>query len=222
MKFSLFAFLLFPLILSAQNGEPVSDTSYITAQGGIFSEVKTFIYADGSELSTKTPIGDSLALAAATKARIESTAASMAVDVRYVSTFKKKITTLVRESNAVLALTGIDPQKQVQDEYSAPFLTAGWALRHDGTTADIAFTVNAQGNLRYSVAGGTTRQAQLLGAVLRLKQYPAQGTDTDVYRLQNGVYVNADRSIILRPPGNNSQVSRSAAPAPATKKAKKG
>lgn len=221
MKNLLIFFLLSPFFLAAQNGEPVSDTSYLVKQGVQFFEVKTSTYQDGSELTTKTLIGDTAALVQATRDRITSKAATMAVDIRFVSTFKKQITTLVRESNDVLALTGIDPQKAVQDEHSAPFLIAGWTIKRDGTTDPVAFTVNGQGNLRFSVNGAATKAGQLFGNALRLKNYPSNGTDTDMYRLPNGVYVNADRSVILRPPNNNDPVSRSAAPAPVLKTQKK-
>lgn len=215
-----FAFLL-PTLLCAQS-EPVSDTSYLVKQGTDFFEVITLLYADGSEQTTKTLIGDTAALVSAAKNRMTSKAASMAVDVRYVSTFRKQLTGLVRESNAVLALTGIDPQKQVQDEHVAPFLLDGWTVKRDATTDPVVFTVNAQGNLRYSVGGAATKAGQLFGNAMRLKNYPSNGTDTDVYRLQNGVWVNADRTVILRPPGNNAPVSRSAAPAPVSGKKAKG
>lgn len=219
--------LLCSLSAFSQSGEPVSDTSYIQKVGNTFFEVITLTYQDGAEMTSKTPIGDTAALVQATRDRITSKAATMAVDVRHVSTFRKSITTLVRESNAVLALTGIDPQKAVQDEYAAPFLISGWTIKRDGTTDPVEFTINANGNLRISVNAAATKAVQLFGNALRLKNYPSNGTDTDMYRLQNGVFVNADRTVILRPPGNDAPVSRMAAPpapvAPVTKtKAKKG
>ncbi len=219
MKNLLFAFILLPMLLAAQS-EPLSDTTYFVKQGNQFFEVITFIYPDGSEQTTKTLIGDTAALVSSAKARMTSKAASMAVDIRYVSTFRKQLTALVRESNAVLALTGIDPQKQVQDEHVAPFLLDGWTIKRDATTDPLVFTVNGQGNLRFSVNGAATKAGQLFGATLRLKNYPSNGVDTDVYRLQNGVFVNADRTVILRPPGNNAPVNRAASPAPV--KTKKG
>lgn len=220
MKKTLFL-LLFPIFLSAQNGDPVSDTSWVEKLGNQFFEYKRFTYQDGSELQSKDLIGDTSALVQATRDRITSRAATMAVDIRHVSTFKKQITTLVRESNAVLALTGIDPQKAVQDEYVAPFLIAGWNIRRDGTTDPIEFTVNGQGNLRYSVNGAATKAGQLLGNAIRLKNYPSAGTDTDLYPLPNGVWVDATRLTILRPPNNDDPVSRSAAPPPATRTTQK-
>lgn len=198
---------------SAQSGDPVSDTSYIVKQGVQFFEVRTATYQDGSEFTTKSLIGDTLALVEAAKARLTSNAATMAVDVRHVSQFRKRFTTLLREATAVQTLTGIDPQKAVQDEYSGPFLTTGWTVKRDGNTSDIVFTVNGQGALRFSVAGGATKSALLIGNALRLKNYPANGTDTDVFMLQNGVWVDATRSVILRPPGNDALVNRAAAPA---------
>lgn len=209
MKKLLFYLLLFaPAFLFAQSGEPVSDTSYFVQQGPQFYEVKTAIYQDGSELTTKTLIGDTTAMVESAKARLTSSAATMAVDIRHVSTFKKKFTTLVRESDQVKALTGVDPQRSVQEDYDDAFLVSGWKIRRDGTTNDVVFTVNAQGALRYAVAGGQTRAATLIGNAVRLNNYPSNGTDTDLFALPNGVWVNADRSIVLRPPGNNAPVNR--------------
>ena len=207
----------------SQSGEPVSDTSYITKQGNLFYETKMSVYQDGSEITTKTLIGDTTALVQAAKDRLTSRATSMAVDVRYVSTFRKQFSALLRESDVVLALTGIDPQKAVQNENAAPFLQDGWKIKRDGATSDIAFTVNGQGALRYSINAGATKAALLIGSALRLKNYPSNGTDTDLFVLPGGVWVDATRSTVLRPHGNNSPVNRAATPAPApTKTTKKG
>lgn len=212
MKKILFFFLLIPVIAFAQNGEPVSDTAYIfsqqTAAGLRFYEVKTFVYQDGSELTSKTLIGDSLTLLQSATAKIQASSASWAVDIRHVSTFKRKITATIREADQGRTLTGTDPQREIQMQQQAAFLEPGWKIRRDGTASDIVFTVNAQGALRYSVAGGQTRGATTLGSAMRLNNYPSSGTDTDLYVLPSGVWINADRSVILRPPNNNSPVNR--------------
>lgn len=95
-------------------------------------------------------------------------------------------------------------------------------MKRDGTQSDVEFTLNAQGALRYAIAGGSTKSALLIGQALRLKNYPSNGTDTDLFTLPNGVWVDATRSVILRPPGNDAPVNRSAAPAPARTRTKKG
>jgi len=142
----------------------------------------------------------------------------MSVDVRYVSTFRRQFSELLREADAVKALTSIDPQRLVQDENASPFLESGWTIRRDGASSDIAFTVNAQGALRFTVGGAGSKAALLIGSGLRLKNYPSNGTDTDLFALQNGVWVNSDRSTVLRPPGNDAPVSRAPAPPKATRK----
>ena len=211
--------LLCSLSAQAQSGEPVSDTSYVTKQGSLFYETKMSTYRDGSEITTKTLIGDTLALVQAAKDRLVSRAATMSVDIRFVSTFRKSFTQLLRESDAVLALTGIDPQKAVQNEYSTAFLAGTWTIKRDGTNSDITFALNGQGALRYAINGGATKQAILIGQALRLKNYPSNGSDVDLYALPGGVWVDATRAVVLRPPGNNSPVNRAAtAPPKASKK----
>lgn len=211
------AFFLCGAIL-AQSGEPIQDTSWIEKTGTQFFELKKSVYADASELTTKILIGDTASLVQATKDRMTSRAATMAVDVRHVSQFRRQITDLLRESDAVKSLTGIDPQRSVQDDYSAPFLTGTWTIRRDGVTSDVVFSTNAQGALRYTIGAAGSKAALLLGTGLRLKNYPANGTDTDLFSLPNGVWVDATRSVILRPPGNSDPVNRSLAPAPARTK----
>lgn len=201
-------------IAFAQNGAPVADTSYRVQQGANFYEVRTTFYPDGEEVTYKDFIGDSSALVEGMKARITSKAASLAIDVSYTSTAKKQLTGLIRESNDVLSLTGIDPMQAVQDENVGPFLADGWTIRRDDVTSPIAFTVNAQNNLRYAVNGGATKAANLFGRVIRLRNYPSNGVDTDMFLMKNGNYVNLDRSTVLRPPGNDAPVNRAAAPSP--------
>jgi hypothetical protein len=207
MKKLLFSLLFTPIFLAAQSGEPV-DSSYFVWEDSLFFEIKTLVYPDAYQLISKTPIGDSTDLAEMQKARMTSNAATMAIDVRHVSRFKKRFTTLLRESDAVLTLTGIDPQREAQNEFSAPFLLPGWTIKRNGATSDVVFTVNAQGALRFNVAATGSKAALLIGAALRLKNYPEVGTDTDVYLLENGVWVDATRSVILRPPGNDNPVGR--------------
>lgn len=214
MKRLLFFLLITPFFLAAQNGDPVADTSYLVQQGASFYEVRTTFYPDGEEVTYKDFIGDTSALVEGMKSRITSKAASLAVDVLYTSTAKKQLTGLIREANAVLTLTGIDPMQGVQDDHVAPFLADGWTIKRDDVTSPLVFTVNAQNNLRYAVNGGATKAANLFGRVIRLRNYPSNGTDTDMFVMKNGNYVNLDRSTVLRPPGNNNPVNRSAEPPP--------
>lgn len=217
MKKLLFLLVFAPAFLFAQQNA-VSDTSYRVKDGATFFEVKIFKYADGSEQTFKTLIGDSATLVAAARARLSSQAATMAVDVRYVSKYRRQFSELLREAAEVQALTGTDPQKQVQQEFQEPFLQSGWTIRRDGTNSPVNFSLNAQGMLRYNVNGGSNSQANLIGQAVRLRNYPSSGTFTDLFRNENGVWVNAEGTIILRPPGNNSPVNRAVAPAKATTK----
>lgn len=200
--------------LFSQNGDPVTDTSEIVLQGGKFFEVKMQTFADGDEINTKTMIGDSTALVQSTEDRIISKAATLAVDARYVSQSRKALTELIRQDNAVEGATGISPLKNIVQNYSSPFLESGWKIKESGAAIDISFSVNAGGNLRYTPAGGTTRTAILFGDAIRLRNWTGT-TGMDLYQLKaGGPWVNLDRTVILRPPGNAGPVSRQAAPAP--------
>lgn len=198
--------------ISAQNGDPVTDTSYITLQGGQFFEVKMQTFQDGSSINTQTLIGDSTALVQATEARIVSKAATLAVDARYVSQSRKTLTGLIREDNAVETATGVSPLKNIVAQYSGAFLESGWKIKETGAAVDIAFSVNGAGNLRYTPDGGTTRTAILFGDAIRLRNWSGTN-DLDLYQLKaGGAWINLDRTVVLRPPGNADPVSRPPAP----------
>lgn len=215
-------FLFFLLLCGramAQTGEPLSDTSYFQRQGALFFEVKTSVYADGSEKTIKVPVGDSTALVESTKNRLTSNAAAMAVDVRYVSTYRQRFSALLRESDAVRALTGVDPQRRVQDDFSAAFLAKGWTIeRGTATGVEIGFSLGASKELKFTVGAAGAKNAVLIGSAMRLKNYPSNGTDTDLFEMPNGVWVDATRTVVLRPPGNTLPAPRAVqAPARARK-----
>jgi hypothetical protein len=189
-----------PLWLVAQSGEPVSDTSYFLKQGNLFYGVQTKIYADGSEITTKTLVGDTTALVDGMMDRITGQAATMAVDARHVSTSRKRLNDLLRESDNVLSLTGIDPQKEVEIEYHLPFLESGWTIKNGGAGVPIDFSMSAQNNLRYSVNGGALKQLDLCGNVIRLRQFTGSA-DVELYKLkEGGKWVDLNRTVTLIPP----------------------
>lgn len=196
----LFLLLFAPIAALAQNNEPVSDTSYFIKQGAKFYGVQTKIYADGSELTVKTLVGDTTELVSGMKDRITGQAMSMAVDARYVSTSRKRLNDLLRESDQVLALTGIDPQKEVEVEYSAPFLESGWTVKNGGARVPITFSMSAQNNLRYSLNGGANKQVDLCGSVIRLRDFTGTAA-IELYQLKSGgKWVDLNRSVTLIPP----------------------
>lgn len=204
MRTLLFLLIFLPMLLAAQSGEPVADTSYFVREGATFYEVRRVHYEGGSEMQTKSPIGDTAALVQAAQDRVASQATRLSVDVRHTSTASQQISDWLRECEAVRALTGIDPVRAMQADVAAPLLAGGWKVGDK----DIAFALSASGALTYSVAGAAPRPALALGAALRLKKWTGGG-DLDLFLLPEGEWVNGTREVTMRATGE-----RSVAPAP--------
>ena len=199
-------FLFLPLSLFAQRETKV-DTTWIENAGGQFFGVRRIVYLNDEEDYKKTLIGDTARLAQNQVERITTRAASMAVDASQVSTFKRKLADLLRESDAVLAASGVSPIDTVQKLHVLKFLSPGWTIRENGTISDVSFIVNANGRLRYTVTGQAARNADLFGDVMILNAYPAQGSQVGLYRNSEGNYMSLDRSVVVRVPGSTANLS---------------
>ena len=201
-------FLFLPLSLFAQR-ETKTDTSYIESANGSFFSVRRVVYLNDEETYQKTLIGDTARLVQNQIERITSQAASMARDAQTVSNFKRQLAALIRESNAVLAASGVSPIDTVQKLHVLKFLSPGWTIRQSGTISDVSFIVNASGRLRYTVTGQAARNADLFGDVMILNAYPAQGSQVELYRNSEGNYMSLDRSVVVRVPGSTANLSGS-------------
>ena len=215
--------LLFLCSLSAQmiaQKYTVTDTTYTTNSAGVFFTVRDIIYSNGEETHTKTLIGDTSALFDAFYNRFVQAGTQMATDARFVLTFPRKIANLKKDNDDLLAITGKDAMDTITAKLSGAIMEDGWTIRQNGIPQDLAFTINNNGQLRYSV-GGNTRNALFFGAVLRLNNY--NGADNlELYRVESGNYKSIDNKITLRRPGGPANRSAEAAAvkaAPVTKQA---
>lgn len=219
MKKLLFLFF-FPAILTAQR-EVSLDTTYFENASGNFFSVRRVVYLNGEETFTKTIIGDTSSLVENQINRIIRQAESMAIDAATVSNFRRRLADLKRESNVILAASGVSPLDTVQARSVSKFLAPGWTIRESGAITGITFNVNAQGRLRYTVQGQSARNADLFGDVLILNAYPAAGSQVELYKNSEGNYMAVDRSVVVREPGSTANLgggsSREAAPAPEPK-----
>lgn len=208
MKNILFVLCFCPLFLFAQR-ETKTDTTWIENTGGVFFGVHRIVYQNDEETYTKTMIGDTARLANNQIERIVTQAQSMAKDAAVVSTFKRRLADLKRESAAVLTASGVSPIDTVQKRFVSQFLVSGWTIRQAGTITDISFNVTNGGNLRYTIAGQATKGADLFGDVLILNQYPAAGSQVELYRNSERNYMSVDRSVVIREPGSQANLSGS-------------
>ncbi len=203
MKQILFAFLFLPALLSSQ--EITNDSTYLNWENNAWFRVTVLTYDNGNTDQFKRLIGDTATLFNQAVDGIRSRTFSLATDVSVTSAYGKQVRTLLRESDEITAKAGRNPADSIEAKDAAQFIEPGWVIRSSGTSTPITFNQQASGRLRYQYTTTTNRQTDLLGSVIRLRDFPTAGTVTDFYRFQNGRrWVTLDRSFQLIPPGGTA------------------
>ena len=201
-------FALLAIAASAQSRVLTRDSVYIENKAGTFFRVRVIEYSNGEGMTQTELIGDTSAVINQFRNTIQGRASGLATDAAAVYQFRQTISELIRQGNQIQTQFGTNPVRLIQNDFSPNFTGNSWTIRND-TTRTIAFTVNAQGQLRYQIAGFTARNARLLGNVMRLENYQSAGKDLDLFRVSENRYTTLDGLIVLRIPG---QSQRSAAP----------
>jgi hypothetical protein len=207
MKYILFVLcMVFAGAISAQTGEVVKDSSYTVSSAGKFIQARYIEYEDGSSVTTTQPAFTADELLLKKKSEIEQLTSAMAKDVAYVSFFRRNLTEIKRQSDAMKVLTGKSPLDTIQANSVAIYTVSGWTIVESGAAArDVVFTVTAQGVMRYKIGSDAAKPVWFYGSAIRLKNHIGTGIDTDLFRLENGNFVDATRSNILRRPGSNQK-----------------
>jgi hypothetical protein len=197
-------FLLFPLFAFGQT-EITSDSSYIKNTAGLWCRVTVLKYDNGGTDIFERLIGDTATLYNQAVDGIRNATSSMAVDASYTSGFKKRVTTMLKESDEILAKAGKSPADSIEAKDLAQFLEPGWTIKTSTGSTAITFNKTAAEKLRYQNVTTTNRQCELLGSVIRLKDYPTTGTNVDFFRSPNGRrWTSLNRDYQLLPPGGTS------------------
>jgi len=197
-------FLFLPFFAASQN-EIVKDSTFIKWESGAWYRVVSQTFDNGNINLYQTFIGDTSALYNQAVDGIRNTTSSMAVDASYTSGFKKRVSTLLSESDEILAKAGKSPADSLEAQGLEPFLTAGWTIKsNDGSTA-ITFNKTAANKLRYQNVTTTNRQCDLIGSVIRLRDYPTNGTNVDFFKSPNvRRWTSLNRDYQLIPPGGTA------------------
>jgi hypothetical protein len=183
----------------------VKDSTYTITVNGKFSQAHYIEYEDGSTSLTVSPGLTADETYTAKLQEFESAAGTMANDVRHVSGFSKRLTELKRQNDAIKTLTGKSPLDTIQSRQIFDYLVAGWSIKENGAVArDVVFTVTAGGQMRYKIGSDAVKNVTLFGDAMRLNNY-GTGIDADLFKLQNGNFVDAIRRVILRKPGSVQQ-----------------
>jgi len=197
-------FLALPFFAFGQN-DIVSDSSYLKWEPAGWYRVTSQTYSNGNILLRQTFIGDTATLYNQAVDGIRTRTASMAVDANYTSGFPKQLRTIINESDEILAKAGKSPVDSIETTDASVFLEPGWVIKNGGGEVQILFNQTAAKKLRYQYTTTTNRQVDLLGAVIRLRDFPTNGTTTDFYRSTNGKrWVTLDRTYQLLPPGGTA------------------
>lgn len=201
--------MVFAGLISAQTGDIVKDSSYTVASAGKFIQARYVEYEDGSSVTTTQPALTADELLQKKKSEIEQQVSTMAKDVAYVSFFKRSLTEIKRQSDAIKATAGKSPLDTIQAQNIATYTVPGWTIVENGAAArDVVFTVTGQGVMRYKIGSDAAKPVWFYGSAMRLNNHIGTGIDTDLYRLENGNFVDATRSNILRRPGSNQKQAK--------------
>lgn len=167
-----------------------------------YFEVITTTYADGSEDVIKRPVGSATELTGDVADKILGRAATLAADCQRAGRARSILNEFQSEDTEITAITSVSPLKVIQDRYQSALLQPGWQIDEGAGLVDFTFTVNAQGNLRYSVNGGATRAARYYGNTLQLRDYPANNVHTEFFLSDNGnrYFSLPNRSVIIKKP----------------------
>jgi len=202
MKYA-FLFLFFPLFAFGQR-EAISDSTYLQWYPDGWYRIFVTKYDSGPPAITPQFIGDTSALYNSTVDGIRNGTSSMAVDANYTSGFPKRVKTILNENDEIVAKAGLSPQDSIEAKDLEQFLQPGWTVKNGSGTTVITFNKTGQDKLRYQYVTTTNRQTDLLGSVIRLRDFPTTGTNTEFYKSSNGKrWTTLDRAYQLIPEGGS-------------------
>ncbi len=199
MKYFFFFILLFPFTAPAQ---VVKDSTWQTNEGGVFFETTLIEWANGEFSLNKQILGDTGTLFRNEFARFEIETGRMANIALEAKDFGREVRELLKKRDSVIAFLGVDITDTMAARYGAPLLATGWKLHEADTTLDVLFSVNAQGQLRYQIAGYPVRNAFHLGRALRLQNFKDIGGGLDVFIAPGGNLFDITGTYRFRFPGN--------------------
>lgn len=190
--------------LSAFCQTTVTKTFVLGSDGITYYEVTTTTDENGNYHTDGLSVGPLAGLAADQADKIEAKILSLAQAAYTVSYANKDIKVIEKSDSLINAIAGVSPLKKIQDRYQAALLTPGWTIDQGAGLGfqALVFTINAQGNLRYSIAGAATKPANVYGAAIRLNNYPSTGINTDFWLGEDGKkrFSLPNRGVIIKGP----------------------
>ncbi len=179
------------------------DSTWQAPDSGKFFEVRLVEYSTGESSLTRVLKGDTLTIFQAALNAYVSEGNRMANEARSTSQFDRIIKRLIQQNDEVFAITGRDILDTLTARYSLPLLASGWTAVDTGTL-NIAFSVNVNGQLRYTLQGFPTRNATLIASTLRLNNYGSTGKAIGLFQGPGGNWFSLDDGLKIKFPGNIS------------------
>lgn len=166
-----------------------------------FEQIVT-LYDDESSTTTKTRVGPAAALAADQADKIEAQTRLQAQATYTAQRTKTLLAGIKTTDTTITTLSGSSPLKVIQDRHQAELTASGWTIDEGAGFVPIVFSVNAQGALRYTVNGGSTKNADTYGSIIRLNNYPSNGVNTEFFINENGNRYHAlpNRIYVIKTP----------------------
>jgi len=192
MKYILFLFLFFATTaLTAQNVQ--SDTTFTANINNQFFEVTRVNFIDGTYREQSKLIGDTASLVNYFENQMFNEFQRLAFRAQELQTADRTANRLIATDLQVTALVGKSPLLELQQSQDSALLVATCTINEVAAT----FTRTAAGKLRVSV-GGSAFVVDHFGQALRLRNYPATGQTTLLYFINERLWADANRRVLLR------------------------
>jgi len=192
MKYILqFLFLLATTALSAQN--VASDTTFTTNINNQFYEISRVNFQDGTYREQSKLIGDTASLVNYFENQMYREFQMLAFRAQELQTADRTANRLILTDIEVNKLVGISPLLELQQSQDSALLLAACTINDVAAT----FTRTAAGKLRVSV-GGSAFVVDHFGQALRLRNYPSTGQTTLLYFINERLWADANRRVLLR------------------------
>ena len=216
MKNIIIAAALMPLFAFSQGAVTTKDSTWQVATNGAFYEVRLIEYSNGESNLNRRLIGDTASVFRGYLYEFEAAGNRMANVANEARTNEKEIRTIIQRRDSILAQFDRDITDTLTAKYAGPLLVSGWVVYEDTTALDVVFSVNAQGQLRYQIAGYPVRNAFIIARTMRLQNYKDTGRALGIYSAPGGNWFSIDDRVKMRFPGNqglNRAVSAQPKPA---------
>jgi hypothetical protein len=94
---------------------------------------------------------------------------------------------------------GRSPLTSVSQQYDYEFLAGSWQQEVNSVTTSVTWArLTSTGRIRFTPQGSTARTCLLFGPMMRVVNWPETGINTNLYRVRDNLWSDANRKIFLR------------------------